>query len=427
MFNKLLPRALEARLQNSTIAGNTGVMTIGIVIQIALQGSYFILITRTMGASAYGAFISVTALAGIAGAFAGWGGDQLLIRTVARSREEFHRALGNALIYFAISAPALTIVAVLTIPFLVDASVPWRVVLLVVLSDVVFARANTFGINCFQAFERGRAMAFLGILLYGARAIAALVWRGVDPNPEPLSWAWYYFASSLIAGVLTMLGVLVVLGRPIWRVRWRDWKDGGFFALQMGSFIGFRDIDKPIVVALSSLSQAGLYAAAFRLADVAAVPVRALMFSTYVRFFQHGAHGARGSLDFARSLVPVGLALGGVALIGMVFVSTFATAVVGSNYAGIGTVLLLLSPLPALYALYFIGADALISGGHVGYRTLAQLILPGVDVGLCAVLVPHYGAAGAAVAAVLTHAVLVAVVWTMAFYLARKNPAERPS
>jgi O-antigen/teichoic acid export membrane protein len=157
------------------------------------------------------------------------------------------------------------------------------------------------------------------------------------------------------------------------------------------------------------------------------VPVRALIFSTYVRFFQRGAEGTRGSFAFALRLLPVGAALGVAAGIGVAVSSTFATSVIGHNYSGVGPVLLLLSPLPLLYALYYIGADAMITGGHIGYRTAIQLLLPLVDVGLCAVLVPRYGAAGAALAATCTHIVLVAILWISLFFMARALPAEKPS
>jgi O-antigen/teichoic acid export membrane protein len=426
MINKFLPRRLHAPMR-SRIAGNTGVMTVGIAVQIVLQGVAFILVTRLMGARAYGAFISVAALANIIGAFAGWGGDQLLIRSVAQSRDRFAPALGTTLAYLLVTTPVLAIIAILAVPFLVDASVPFAVVVLVVLADVVFARMNTVAVNCFQAFERGRDMAWLGIALYLARATAAVIWGFTAFEHDPLSWAWFYLASSVAAGGFAMAQVLLRLGRPAWRVDWRLWREGGFFALQMGSFLGFRDIDKPVVVALGGLAEAGHYAAAFRIADVAAVPVRALMFSTYVRFFQHGAGGTRGSIAFAKSLLPVGLAIGAVAGIGLAVASTFAAWVLGANYAGIGTVLLILSPLPLLYALYYIGADTLVTGGHVGYRSLIQLLLPVLDIGLCLALVPRYGAAGAAIAACLTHAALVVATWASALRLARVEAAVEPS
>ncbi|MGH6989547.1 MAG: lipopolysaccharide biosynthesis protein [Stellaceae bacterium] len=426
MINKFLPWRLPS-WANSRIAGNTGVMTVGIGVQIVLQGIAFILVTRLMGVRAYGAFISVTALATIIAAFAGWGGDQLLIRTVATARDEFAAALGTGLLYFLATAPVLALIAVLAIPYLVTASVPWLAVLLVVLADVVFARMNTFAVNCFQAFERGRDMARLGIVLYLARALAAVIWGFAVARHDPMSWAWFYLASSVVAGGFGMIEVLRRLGRPVWRIEWGEWRDGGFFALQMGSFLSFRDIDKPVTAALSSLSQAGLYAAAFRIADVAAVPVRALMFSTYVRFFQHGAAGTRGSFAFAKSLLPAGLAIGAIAGVGLAIASSIATQILGANYAGIATVLLILTPMPLFYALYYIGADTLVSGGHLGQRTLIQALLPIFDVGLCLALVPRYGAAGAAIATCGTHAVLVIATWASAIHFARLEAATEAS
>lgn len=424
MINRLLQRLPATALLRSTIAGNTGVMTVGIAVQILLQAAYFVTVTRTMGAGFYGAFVSVSALATIVAAFAGWGGDQLLIRTVARSRDEYPRALGQALIYFAISAPALTIVAIVVIPFFTDSGIPLAAIVLIIVAEVICARANYFAVNCFQAFERASDMGMLVVMLYALRAFAAVMWNATTADPTPLSWAWFYCGSSLVAGGLSMIFMFSRLGRPVWHVRWKDWKEGGYFSLQMGSLVGFRDIDKPLVGALSSMSQAGLYAAAFRIADVLAVPVRALMYSTYVRFFQHGAQGTRGSFAFARQILPIGVALGGVASLGVGVASTCAVVVLGPGYQDIGAVLLLLIPLPLLSALYYIGADALISGGHVAYRTGMQVLLPAVDIVLCMVLVPRYGAAGAAVAATFTHTALVIILWISLYYLAR---AERRS
>ncbi len=419
MIRRLSQHPGATALLRSTIAGNTGVMTVGIAIQILLQAAYFIIVTRTMGAGFYGAFVSVSALATIVAAFAGWGGDQLLIRTVAQSREEYPRALGQALIYFAISAPVLALIAIIAIPFFTDSSIPYTAIVLIIVAEVICARSNYFAVNCFQAFERGRDMATLVVMLYAIRAFAAVMWNRTIADPTPLSWAWFYCGSSLAAGTLSMIFMFLRLGRPVWHVRWSDWKQGGYFSLQMGSLVGFLDIDKPLVGALSNLPQAGLYAAAFRIADVLAVPVRTPMYSTYVRFFQRGAQGTRGSFAFARDILPIGAALGGIASLGVAVASTCAVIVLGPGYHGVGAVLVPLIPLPVLYALYYIGADALISGGHVAYRTWMQVLLPVVDIGLCMTLVPRYGAAGAALAATCTHTALVIILWTSLYYLAR--------
>ena len=126
-----------------------------------------------MGARSYGAFVSVSALAAIVAAFSVWGADQLLIRTVANDQKAFPRAFGEALIYFLVTAPVFTVAAAIGFRFLIDAEISWTTIALVAVTEIIFARANYFAVNCFQAFERGRDMAMLGILLYAARVIAA--------------------------------------------------------------------------------------------------------------------------------------------------------------------------------------------------------------------------------------------------------------
>ncbi len=71
----------------------------------------------------------------------------------------------------------------------------------------------------------------------------------------------------------------------------------------------YNDIDKVMLASLSSLGSAGVYAAAYRVIDLAFVPMRAVLSVTYVRFFRLGASGAEKSATLAVSLLKPSLAL----------------------------------------------------------------------------------------------------------------------
>jgi len=83
----------------------------------------------------------------------------------------------------------------------------------------------------------------------------------------------------------------------------------------------------------------------------------------------------------------------------------------------------LLVPLPIVVAIYYLGADVLISSGHAALRTLTQLAMPPVNIGLCAILVPSHGAEGAAMAALMTNSVLAVAVWCVAVMVGRRPGA----
>ena len=136
------------------------------------------------------------------------------------------------------------------------------------------------------------------------------------------------------------------LGPPHWQIAWHEWRDGFHFALQTASQSAFGSTDKPVVAALSDLSVAGVYAAASRIVAAAGIPVSALLYSAYVRFFQVGVAGPRASARLAVRLLPVGVGLGALGTVAILVLAPLAPRVLGHSYIGTDAALLLLAPLP---------------------------------------------------------------------------------
>ena len=98
-----------------------------------------------------------------------------------------------------------------------------------------------------------------------------------------------------------------------------------------------------------------------------------------------------------------------------------APRILGPSYLGTDSALLLLAPVPVFYAIYCLGLDVLVSTGHTLLRTLAQIMMPPVNILLCWLLVPAAGVRGAALAALLSHASLAVVAWLMVAWLVRRQ------
>jgi O-antigen/teichoic acid export membrane protein len=183
----------------------------------------------------------------------------------------------------------------------------------------------------------------------------------------------------------------------------------------------FGSVDKPVVAALSDLSVAGLYAAASRIAVAAGIPVNALLFSAYVRFFQVGAAGPRASARLAVRLLPVGVGLGALGTVATLVLAPLAPRILGPSYIGTDAALLLLAPLPIFRAVHSLGLDVLVSSGHTGLRTIAQIAMPPLNILFCWLLVPSHGAIGAALAALLTNVSLALATWAVVGALVRQQ------
>ena len=68
----------------------------------------------------------------------------------------------------------------------------------------------------------------------------------------------------------------------------------------------------------------------------------------------------------------------------------------------------------------------MVSIGRTGLRTLAQLAMPPINILLCLLLVPPYGAGGAALAAVLTRLILALAAWAIVGLLVRREMESQP-
>jgi O-antigen/teichoic acid export membrane protein len=313
----------------------------------------------------------------------------------------------------------LTICALVAIPFLVTSPIPIAMILFIALSDIVLTPTNSLCAFCFQAIGRPMWNAWMNVVFSAVRLAAALVWVYFIPDHTALSWSYWYCGSAALVAALSLSQVLQKLGRPVWRVDWSEWKEGFHFSILFASLSVFREIDRPVIAAVSSLSTVGVYAAAFRVADAAVMPVRAVMYSTFGHFFRVGAGGPREAMKFALKILPVTVGIGVVAGLLIAAVAPFAPILLGKSYAGTSQALLILAPLPTLYAAFYLAADVLVGSDRTWMRNLIQLVAPVVDVALCLVLVPTYGASGAAVAAIVGHASAVVMAWGTVLFLAR--------
>jgi O-antigen/teichoic acid export membrane protein len=355
------------------------------------------------------------------------GRDQLLLRRVGRAREELPNAMATSMAFVVLSAPPLVLLAIVVVPLAIDSSIPWQLVLFVAISDIGFARVNGIGGSCYQAMGQPMGALRLSVGFAVARVMTALLLVTVARHYDALSWSYYYFTISMLAAVVSVWRVRRDLGPPHWQIAWHEWRDGFHFALQTASQSAFGSTDKPVVAALSDLSVAGVYAAASRIVTAAGIPVNALLYSAYVRFFQIGVAGPRASARLAVRLLPVGVGLGALGTVATLVLAPLAPRVLGHSYIGTDAALPLLAPLTVFRAVYSLGLDVLVSTGHTGLRTVAQIAMPPVNILLCCLLVPSHGVTGAAVAALLTHVSLAMGTWTIVGALVRQQSTSDPA
>ena len=387
-------------------------MLVGFGVRLGIQFLYFVLLARTLGAREYGAFIGVVALVAVMAPFASWGSGNILIKYVSRDREHFPRYWGAALATTLTSGLLLSALASLLTGLLFSWETAIRLALPVAVGDLIGVRLADVSGQAFQGLERLSRTSILWILMSASRLLGVLVLL-VLPEASAEVWALLYAGSGLLAGILGLAWVIREegLGPLSLKPMRGEWREGFYFAISLGAQGAYNDLDKTLLSRLASDTIAGVYAAAYRALDALFIPMRALLYASYPRFFRAGERGVRKSFSVALGLLPWGIAAGVLGMLASWVFSYLLPYLLGSSYALSAEILRLLAPLLLLRAMHYLAADALTGAGYQGLRSAAQVGIALLNLLLNLWWIPLLGWRGAVWSSLVSDSLLASVLW----------------
>jgi O-antigen/teichoic acid export membrane protein len=427
---KAMPLRTQYPIQNimnnpgsALLRKNTAYMVLAQAARLVVQAVYFLLMARGLGPRQYGAFVAVAAAVAIAYPFVGNGTSHLMVKNVARDRRRLPECLGNALFMTLASGLLLSVVVVPACLLVLPPAIPLSVILLVVASDLVVYRFVDVACLAFQSVEKlgwtANLNVFVGLMrLAGIAAILRVA------RPTVVAWCVAYLATSAVCALVAMYCVLAGLARPAFsglgRIR-RELREGLWFSTSLSAQTIYNDVDKTMLARLATLDAVGIYAAAYRLIDVAFLPIRALLAAAYPGFFRHGEDGIPGSFRFALRLVPKPLLYSAAVAVGIMLAAPLVPHILGPQYGRTSEALRWLSLLPLLKTLHYFAADALTGAGHQALRTLMQVIVAGFNVLVNLLIIPTHSWRGAAWSSLASDGLLAAALWGCALLLRARS------
>jgi O-antigen/teichoic acid export membrane protein len=388
-------------------------MFLGYGLRIGVQAVYFVLIARDLGPGEYGAFVGVVSLAAIVSPFASLGSGNLLIKNVVRDPRTFPECWGNAILMCCASGLFLLTTVIAIARFWLPPNIGWSLILMVCIADLLLARIADVAGQAFQAMNQMRYTAALNLLPSTLRLVTAayilLAWH----HATAANWAAFYLGGTLLSSTFAVILTNWKLGMPkiaLCRIR-EELAEGFYFGASQSAQTVYNDIDKTMLVRLSSLDATGIYAAAYRIIEVAFTPVRAVLNGAYPEFFRHGQHGVAASYAYAKRLLPklIGYSVTIFALI--CIMAPVLPLVLGDEYVKAVEALRWLAVLPLLKTVHYFIADALTGAGHQRVRTASQIMVALLNVGLNLWLIPAYSWRGAAWASILSDGALAVTLY----------------
>ncbi|MBS7791985.1 oligosaccharide flippase family protein [Roseococcus sp. SDR] len=401
-------------LPAKALAFDVSVLFGGFGLQLLTQIGWLLLALRLLGPEGYGLFAALTAITVAAGCFAGWGSDQLLIREVAREPSAMRRWVGHGLLSILVTALPLGLLLFLLLPLIEAGRIGALALACVLLADLWLGRWANLAIAIYMAGGRSARQSTVTVIP-GALRLAAILLAGLVHAPLTLSAfaAWYAGAAALSA--LICLG-LVVRDHGWPHAGWIPglWGEGLAFAAESALQASVKDLDKPIVLQFLGAEAAGLYAAALRIVEVLALPIRALGYAIYARMFKLAAEDLAECRRLARRSLGLAVALGLAGGLGLLVFAGLLPWVFGAAYQALPALVRWLSPMPALFGAFVIGADLLTAVGRQSHRLAVVITSLALTLGTCWWLTPLLGMEGAILARLGVQAVTAALVWALA-------------
>jgi O-antigen/teichoic acid export membrane protein len=417
------------RLMQKPLFRGTMWLLVGRGLRLVLQAAYFVIVARTLGVEKYGEFVGITALAAIVSPFVGLGTEILLLKNVAKNRNLFAAYWGNSLLVTLTTGVGFIVLLVGLAPMLLPRSISPLAILLVAVGDLIFGSIINIASRVFQAVDRLNLGAQIGIFLMFTKVVAAIALLKFFPTPSSLEWICLYTTSSMVSALLAVILVQRLLGSPtleLARIK-SELAEGVYFSISNSANTIYCDIDKTMLARLSTLEATGIYAAAYRLIDVAFVPVIAIAGAAYADFFRKGKDGIGAALAFAKPLVAISGIYSLLAGLGLLLFAPIIPTILGDEYLYVVEALRWLAPIPLFRAMQHFGGDILSGSGFQGWRSGLETSIALFNIGINLWLIPLYSWKGAAWASLGSDGLLMILLWGSVafFYWQQKSQSYR--
>jgi O-antigen/teichoic acid export membrane protein len=379
-----------------------------------LQAAYFILLARLLGVREYGIFAGAFAFVSIAMPYSSLGSGLLFVRYVSADSREFAQYWGNILLSTIGVGALITALLYFIAPHLLNPESA-SLILLVALAECVCRQLTICIGQIFQAYERLRVTAGVALLTSFLRLVAVAMVILFLRRATAWQWALASLLATILAAIVSATLVLTRLGSPTFSPRlFRMRLSEGFnFSFAGSTQSAYNDIDKTMLSHFSMNVANGIYTMAYRIIDIANLPIAALDAAALPRYFRQSREGAASvkalSFRLAGRTALFGLVMAAILLLG----APLIPCILGYGFRDSVTALRWLCLIPIFRGVHQLTGSAVTGMGYQHYRTRAQIGVAILNLALNIWLIPKHGWLGAAWASLVTDGTLAAANWSI--------------
>jgi O-antigen/teichoic acid export membrane protein len=401
------------KARSSSLARNAMWIFFGQGLSVVCQSVYFILLAKLLGVTEYGIYAGVFSTVAIISVYSSLGSSFTLLRHVSRVRKEFALYWGNVLMTTIALGAVFTGVLVAIVPRVAH-SYTWNLVVYAAVGDCFCGQLTDACSRVFQAFEKMRITAFLGFLTNLLRTILAGVLLSHLHHATAQVWVVAALIVSLVVAITALTLVTRQFGKPkfSFQLLRNRTGEGIVFALSSSTMSVYNNIDKAMLGHYGMNIANGIYSMAYRVIDVATMPIGSIHAAAFPRFFQKGIGGVNSTTTYALQILKRTVPLAIVLIAFMVVAAPILPILLGKSFQQSVLALRWLCAIPLFRSFQLSAGDALTGSGRLKLRLGIQIAAAIFNVGANLYLIPHFGWLGAAWSSLVTDGLLGIFNWT---------------
>jgi O-antigen/teichoic acid export membrane protein len=264
----------------------------------------------------------------------------------------------------------------------------------------------------------------LNLLTNFVRTMAAGTMIIVMHHATAWQWSVVSLCVSIIAAGTPVVLISARYGRPRFTPRLfaRHALEGTGYAFAWSTASVYNDLDKTMLSHYGMNLANGIYTTAYRIIDMATMPLFAMRDAAMPRFFQLGRSGLSDSSGLSLRILKRALPISACAAAVIFLGAPLLPHVVGHGFAEAVVALRWLCFIPILRSVHQMSGCALTGAGLQRYRTAAQFTSALFNFGLNIWMIPTYGWRGAAWSSLMTDGALACINWALMKVLITVQP-----
>jgi O-antigen/teichoic acid export membrane protein len=411
----------RAFMRKRTVRGFSHVLFGNLLVTFS-QGLQFLLLVRVLGPNEFGRIAAVSSVSAVLLPFAGMGAGNVMIMRASRNRSLLPLYFGNALILSIVTGLFLSVFSALVITPFLGSKGSFLVMLTFCLSELIFSKIIDICGQVFITNERLRWTSIFMTVQSFSKLTAVLIFMSQSGGLASV-WVWWALSSNCVAAAWIVFATVRQIGPPNidLALAGREFTGGVPFAIGISAKGFYTDADKVFLARYGAAQSVGMYTVAFRVAQMALVPIRAVSYVTQAKYFRAGESGVEGSamiaLRLSRVVIPMAVALGAAFYVA----APLVTLAAGHQYAESAHILRWLFALPILLGGQSLLSDTLASGGRQRITASIQVLSAALACVLCVILVPRLDWRGAVAASYLSQLFLFSMLLGAVLVLRRRR------